>query len=234
MAGASRHSLRPKNTLSCIRPPSQGQHLSIKRSQLNPLLVWKSSAHGELQGLQKRSAIVQNGGTSLSSEGDCRLCFFADGQNLCAAPDNKAPKIAKLLAAYQMQHRSALDVVLLGSLVIIHLLASKNQPAQSYSLRCSITNPMMLSYVLCPFNNSPFNESMPNDKTTQVRLAEHSPLLHWWDALLLFYTFLDTLNRITWLNVNLDLFASQGFHLDHHSAPAQNTDPVTRCFDTYA
>ena len=48
--------------------------------------------------------------------------------------------LATCIAAYQMQHRASFNVVIPGSLVVVHLLPCKDQPAA----RCVIVSAYML------------------------------------------------------------------------------------------
>lgn len=48
---------------------------------------------------------------------------------------------------------------------------------------------------------------------------ERKPLLHRWNSFLFFYSFLDPINRISWLNVNFNFFSSQSLHFNHGSSP---------------
>lgn len=45
------------------------------------------------------------------------------------------------------------------------------------------------------------------------------PLLHGRNAFFLFNTLLDPVNRVSGFNVDLDLFPSESFDLDHGSTP---------------
>ena len=95
---------------------------------------------------------------------------------------------------HEVKHRPALDVVLLGGPVVVHLLPSEDQP-ESASGEGSETDHL--------------------STRKRKRSARHAPLLDRGDPLLLLHALLDALDGVAGLDIDLDLFARQRFHFDH-------------------
>lgn len=52
-----------------------------------------------------------------------------------------------------------------------------------------------------------------------MQFQEYTPLLHGRNAFFLLNTLLDPIDRVGGLNVNFNLFSSEGLNLDHSATP---------------